>query len=72
MNTEYQIILFIFSSVLGYLARMKIKSNCCGWSCEIERNDNNKMESIKVIRKSISKSSNNSDEKKTKINVGEL
>tara|TARA_R110001592_G_scaffold53285_3_gene163368 strand:- start:3110 stop:3328 length:219 start_codon:yes stop_codon:yes gene_type:complete len=72
MKAEHQIILFIFSSILGYLARMKIKSNCCGCSCEIERNDNNKMESIKVIRKSISKSSNNLDEKKTKINVGEL
>lgn len=72
METEYEIMLFIFSSIIGYLVRMKIKSSCCCCKCEIERNDDNKMESIKVIRKSISKNSNDLSPKKSKINIGEL
>jgi len=51
MNTEYQVLLIIISSIIGYLARMKMKSNCCGNTCEIERDDNNNLECIKVIKK---------------------
>jgi hypothetical protein len=55
MSTEIQIILFIFSSILGYLARMKIKSTCCCCECEVERDIDNKVESVRVIKKSKSR-----------------
>lgn len=55
MSTEIQIILFIFSSILGYLARMKVKSTCCCCECEVERDIDNKVESVRVIKKSKSK-----------------
>ena len=52
MTGELQIILLIVSSILGYLARMKIKSrcgSCC--ECEIEKDDNNKIKRVSVVKK---------------------
>jgi hypothetical protein len=52
MTGDLQIILLIVSSILGYLARMKIKSkcgSCC--ECEIERDDNNKVKRVSVVKK---------------------
>ena len=52
MTGELQIILLIVSSILGYLARIKIKSRCgtcC--ECEIERDDNNKVKRVSVVKK---------------------
>ena len=52
MTGDLQIILLMVSSIIGYLARMKIKSRCgtcC--ECEIEKDDNNKIKRVSVVKK---------------------
>ena len=59
MNTEINVILFLISSIIGYLARMKIKSKCSCCECEIERDDNNKVQRLSVVKKNKTDSSRN-------------
>tara|TARA_R110000796_G_scaffold80732_1_gene178526 strand:+ start:636 stop:884 length:249 start_codon:yes stop_codon:yes gene_type:complete len=51
MTGEVQIILLILSSIFGYLARMKIKAKCGCCELEIERDDNNKVKRVSVVKK---------------------
>ena len=51
MTGEVQIILLILSSIFGYLARMKIKAKCGCCEVEIERDDNNKVKRVSVVKK---------------------
>jgi hypothetical protein len=52
METNYQIMFMILTSVCGFFAGIKkAKSNCCGCSLSIDRNDEtNRMESIRINR----------------------
>ena len=54
MTGELQIVLLIVSSILGYLARMKIKSKCMCCECQIERDSDNKVQRLSVVKKTRS------------------
>tara|TARA_R110000796_G_scaffold2935_4_gene11281 strand:+ start:1087 stop:1311 length:225 start_codon:yes stop_codon:yes gene_type:complete len=52
METNHQILFLFLSTIAGFIAGIKkAKSNCCGCSFSIDRNqENNRMESIRINR----------------------
>jgi hypothetical protein len=52
METNHQILFMLLTSIVGFLAGIKrAKSNCCGCSFSIDRDEeSNRMESIRINR----------------------
>ena len=52
MQTYLSIILICVSSLFGYLLKTKVDSSCCCCTLKLERDNDNKMKGVSMLKKS--------------------